>query len=100
MARQQTQQPLEVPVLPVLALDDPDAAAKVVATEKVSLTIGSDVLQQARERTGPRGLSAYATRALRRQLERDNLADLLDELVEENGPVDEAMVARYVEDWQ
>lgn len=71
-----------------------------VSYEKVSWTIQSDVLAQVRERI-PRGQqSAYATMALRRQLERDNLAELVDDLVDANGPLDEAVVARYVEEWR
>ena len=47
----------------------------------------------------PGKVSAYATMALRRQLERDGLDDLIDELVEVNGPLDADAVARYIEEW-
>lgn len=68
--------------------------------EKVSWTIQSDVLAQVRERV-PRGQqSAYATMALQRQLERDNLAELVGELVEANGPLDEAAVRRHMDEWR
>ena len=71
-----------------------------MAYEKVSWTIQSDVLALVRERV-PRGQqSAYATEALRRQLERDNLAELLDELVDANGPLDEAEVERHLQAWR
>lgn len=63
--------------------------------KKVSWTIDADVLDQVQARV-PRGQqSAYATRALRRQLERDSLAELVGELIEVNGPLDEAEVRRY-----
>ena len=70
------------------------------AFEKVSLTIESDVLHRVRDRVEPGKVSAYATHALRRQLERDGLDDLIGELVEINGPLDADAVARYVEEWR
>lgn len=70
------------------------------AFEKVSLTIEADVLHRVRDRVEPGRVSAYATLALRRQLERDGLEDLIGELVEVNGPVDADAVARYVEEWR
>jgi hypothetical protein len=70
------------------------------AFEKVSLTIEADVLHRVRDRVEPGKVSAYATMALRRQLERDGLDDLVEELVEANGPLDADAVARYVEEWR
>lgn len=52
----------------------------------------ADVLAQTRERVGGRGVSAYVNEAVRRQLRRDALADLLAEMRAANGPVaDERM---------
>lgn len=68
--------------------------------EKVSLTIDADVLHRVRDRVEPGKLSAYTTHALRRQLERDGLDDLIDDLVEINGPLDPAEVARYIDEWR
>jgi hypothetical protein len=70
------------------------------AFEKVSLTIEADVLHRVRDRVEPGRLSAYATLALRRQLERDGLDDLIGELVDVNGPLDAEAVARYVDEWR
>ncbi len=70
------------------------------AFEKVSLTIEADILHRVRDRVEPGKLSAYATAALRRQLERDGLDDLIDELVEVNGPLDADAVARYIDEWR
>lgn len=56
------------------------------AFEKVSLTIEADVLHRVRDRVEPGKVSAYATLALRRQLERDGLDDLIGELVDVHGP--------------
>lgn len=53
-----------------------------------------------RDRVAPGKVSAYATLALRRQLERDGLDDLVGELVEVNGPLDAEAVARYVDEWR
>lgn len=63
--------------------------------EKASWTIPSDVLAAVR-RHAPRGkVSAYVADALRRQLELDDLADLVAEIEAESGPFDPAVVARY-----
>lgn len=70
------------------------------AFEKVSLTIEADILHRVRNRVEPGKVSAYATLALRRQLERDGLDDLIGELVEVNGPLDAQAVARYVDEWR
>ncbi|MDA8393036.1 MAG: hypothetical protein M0Z87_09635 [Actinomycetota bacterium] len=60
--------------------------------EKVSMSLDADVLAQARERVGGRGVSAYVNDAVRRQLRRDALAEVLAEMREANGPVgDEEM---------
>jgi thymidine phosphorylase len=65
---------------------------------KASWTIPSDVLDSVHQHV-PRGqVSAYVTAALRRQLELDNLASLVDEMEAEGGPVDEANVVRYMEE--
>jgi len=54
---------------------------------KVSLTLDSDVVREARERVGPRELSAYVNAALRQRLQHDRLAEFLAEADEEAGPV-------------
>jgi hypothetical protein len=70
------------------------------AFEKVSLTIEADVLHRVRERVEPGMVAADATLALRRQLERDGLDDLIGELVEVNGPLDADAVARHIDEWR
>jgi hypothetical protein len=57
-------------------------------TEKVSLTLEEELLAEAREAVGTRGLSSYVNRALRQQLQHDRLAGLLTELEREHGPVE------------
>ena len=58
-----------------------------MAVEKVSVSLDTEVLAETRERLGGRGLSAYLNDALRRQLRRDALSDLLAEMRQANGPV-------------
>lgn len=57
----------------------------------VSLTVGT--LQAIRGRVGKRGVSAYLERAAQRQIERDNLNDLIAEFDQANGPADPEAVA-------
>ena len=58
-----------------------------MATAKTSLTLDQELLAEAREFVGRRGLSGYVNRALRHQLQRDRLVGLLDELEQRQGPV-------------
>ena len=60
--------------------------------EKVSMSLDPAVLAETRRRVGGRGVSAYVNEAVRRQLRRDALAEVLAEMRELNGPVsDETM---------
>jgi hypothetical protein len=66
--------------------------------EKASWTIPSDVLEAVR-RHAPRGkVSAYVADALRRQLELDDLADLVAEMEASTEPLDSELVARYADE--
>ena len=58
-----------------------------VAVGKVSLSIDEDLLDEARARAGRRELSSYVNEALRRQLQRDRLTELLAEMEVETGPI-------------
>ena len=64
-----------------------------MTTDKFSATVDAELLAELRERVGPRGLSAFVGRALRHELDRVSLRELLDKLAIEIGPPDEAMVA-------
>ncbi len=59
-----------------------------MATAKTSLTLDKALLAAARELVGRRGLSRYVNRALQRQLQRDRLVGLLNELEQEAGPIE------------
>lgn len=58
-----------------------------MAVEKVSVSLEQELVEATRLRVGGRGLSAYVNEALRRQLRRDALAELLADLRREHGPV-------------
>lgn len=64
-----------------------------MATEKFSATVDEELLAAVRSRVGPRGLSGFVDQALRHELQRTALRELLDELEAEIGPPDEALVA-------
>lgn len=67
--------------------------------DKVSISMPEDVSAAVRARVGQREFSRYVTRAVRRQLERDQLDALLAELEAANGPVPAALLAEVDELW-
>jgi Arc/MetJ family transcription regulator len=71
-----------------------------VAVSKVSLSIDEDVLAEARERAGRRELSSFVNEALRRQLQRDRLAELLAEMDAESGPVPDDVMEEARKLWR
>jgi Arc/MetJ family transcription regulator len=70
-----------------------------VRAEKVSLTLDEELLAEARDVVGARGLSSYVNRALRHQLQHDRLAGLLAELEQEKGPVDPGVMEEVRRAW-
>ncbi|PYQ63149.1 MAG: hypothetical protein DMF53_11035 [Acidobacteria bacterium] len=68
-------------------------------TEKVSLTLDEELLTEAREVVGARGLSSYVNRALRQQLQHDRLAGLLAELEQKHGPIDPRVLEEVRQEW-
>lgn len=56
-------------------------------TGKYSITMPQDIAEAARARSGPSGLSAYVTAAVARQIERDNLNELITVAEAEHGAV-------------
>ncbi|WP_300019392.1 hypothetical protein [Pseudonocardia sp.] len=62
-------------------------------TDKFSATVDAELLAQVRSHAGPRGVSAFVAAALRHELDRVRLRELLDDLAVELGPPDENMVA-------
>ncbi|TDO45904.1 hypothetical protein EV643_112233 [Kribbella sp. VKM Ac-2527] len=68
-------------------------------TDKLSVTVPSEVAAELRSRAGRGNVSAYVTDALIRQLEHDRLGDLLTELADVHGPVTEEELARARAEW-
>ncbi|MCC3774140.1 CopG family transcriptional regulator [Streptomyces sp. UNOB3_S3] len=56
-------------------------------TGKYSITMPRDIAEAARTRSGPSGLSAYVTAAVARQIERDNLNELITVAEADHGPI-------------
>ncbi len=68
-------------------------------TERVSLTLDEELLAEAREAAGPRGLSSYVNEVLRQRLQHDRLAGLLADLDQEHGPVDSRVLGEVRQEW-
>jgi hypothetical protein len=62
------------------------------ATQKYSITMPREVAEAARARSGPSGLSAYVAAAVARQVERDNLNELIAVAEAEHGPISDEEV--------
>lgn len=56
-------------------------------TGEYSITMPRDIAEAAKARSGPSGLSAYVAAAAARQIERDNLSELISVAEAEHGPV-------------
>jgi Arc/MetJ family transcription regulator len=70
-----------------------------MVTEKVSLTLDEELVAEAREAVGGRGLSSYVNLALRHQLQRDRLTGLLAELEQEKGPIEPHVMEEVRRAW-
>jgi Arc/MetJ family transcription regulator len=71
-----------------------------MTVSKVSLSIDEDLLCEARDRAGRRELSSYVNGALRRQLQRDRLAELLAEMDAEAGAIPDDVMERARQPWR
>jgi len=70
-----------------------------MSTEKVSLTLETDLLAEARVVAGGRALWRYFNRALRNQLQHDRITGLLAEIERQQGPIDPRVMAEVREKW-
>lgn len=70
-----------------------------LGTDKMSITVPSDVAAEIRARAGHGNVSSYVTHALVRQLEHDRLGDLVAELEEIHGPVTDDELAAARAEW-
>ena len=73
--------------------DDADFLPGDGPTSGISVTLTTGTLQAIRERVGKRGVSAYLEKAAQRQIERDNLDELIADFDRVNGPADPQAVA-------
>jgi hypothetical protein len=62
-------------------------------TAKYSITMPRDIAEAARARGGPSGLSAYVAAAVARQIERDNLNELIAVAEAEHGQITEEEIS-------
>jgi hypothetical protein len=67
--------------------------------EKVSLSLDPDVLAEARELAGSRGLSSLVNDALRVRLQHIRVTRLLDDMDVEFGPVPDEVVEEVAREW-
>jgi hypothetical protein len=70
-----------------------------VKTEKVSLSLDAQLLDEARQRAQGRSLSAYVNEGLRRQVLADRQRELLVEWEREHGPIPEEELAEAAASW-
>lgn len=70
-----------------------------MAIEKVSVSLDDRMVADARDRVGGRGLSGYLNEALRRQLQRDRIRDLLAEFDEDLGPIPQHLMEEVRDRW-
>ena len=64
-----------------------------MATRKISVSVEGDLLDAMQQRVGARGVSRFVSRAIRHELEREELSELLAELEEVLGPPDPQLMA-------
>jgi len=68
--------------------------------EKMVVPLSPALAEGVRRRTGPRGVAAFVARAVRHELERERVGELLEEIEAAIGPADEKLVAEALALWQ
>ena len=66
---------------------------------KLSVSVPAELAVSVRERVGDRGLSSFVARAMRHELEREELAAFLGELDDQLGVVPKKALARARSAW-
>ncbi|MEU0054840.1 hypothetical protein [Streptomyces sp. NPDC006334] len=64
-----------------------------MATKKYTVTLPEELAEEIRREVGPGAFSAYVTRAIEHQRERDRLGELVEWLEGEHGPLAEGELA-------
>ncbi len=70
-----------------------------MAVRKWSVSLEEELASRVEEHVGDRGLSAFVARAVEHELERDALADYLDELDDEYGSIPNDLIEHYDALW-
>ncbi len=73
--------------------------SKSARVAKLSVSVPAALAAEVRDVVGPRGLSAFTARALRRELEHRHVSTLLAALEEDLGAADEELVAEVEGLW-
>ncbi|GGT10151.1 hypothetical protein [Streptomyces chromofuscus] len=76
-----------------MADDDTDFPPGDGPTSGISVSLTAGTLQAIRDRVGKRGVSAYLEKAAQRQIERDDLDELIADFDKTHGPADPEAVA-------
>jgi hypothetical protein len=63
-----------------------------MGTRKLSVTVDEELVDELQGPVGIRGVSGFVTRAIRHELEREQLGEVLTDLEGVLGPPDEAMM--------
>lgn len=66
---------------------------------KLSISVPADLAKTVRKRVGAGGLSGFVARAMRHELEREQLGTLLAEMDEKLGPVPEPLIREAHDAW-
>lgn len=69
-----------------------------MATKKYTVTLPEELAEEIRSEVGPGAFSAYVTRAIERQRNRDRLGELVAWMQEEGGPLTEEEMAAAEEE--
>ena len=83
----------------LLQEDSYSGRISVVAVTKWSVSVEEALAARVESHVGDRGLSGFVARAVEHELERDLLAEYLDELDVEFGVVPQGLVERYDDLW-
>jgi hypothetical protein len=67
---------------------------------KLSISVPEELARSVRKRVGARGVSGFAARAMRHELEREQLSDYLKELEAERGPVSASVLDEVRRAWR